>query len=45
MVEVVLIIDPSLDTTNISSIAVPASNSKWSGGVLVGNDKIYGIPY
>ena len=44
MAEVVLIIDPSMDIADISSITGLGTGYKWSDGVLVGNGKVYGIP-
>jgi hypothetical protein len=40
----VLIIDPASDTTDTSTLTVPAGAGKWTGGVLAPNGKIYGIP-
>ena len=42
----VLIIDPSTDTVDTSTISVSVSRStyKWMGGALAGNGKIYCFP-
>jgi hypothetical protein len=50
MTESVLIIDPGANTVDVTSITRlgglgGADASKWSGGVLAENGKIYGIPY
>eukprot|EP01051_Picozoa_sp_SAG22_P024038 SAG22_NODE_6479_length_849_cov_0.740000_1_plen_273_part_10 len=42
--EQVLIIDPSTDTADTSSITGVSVGNKWVGGVLAGNGKIYGMP-
>eukprot|EP01052_Picozoa_sp_SAG31_P079149 SAG31_NODE_38751_length_293_cov_1.572165_1_plen_92_part_10 len=41
----VLIIDPTTDTADTSTIVGLSGSYKWAGGVVAGNGKIYGMPH
>eukprot|EP01052_Picozoa_sp_SAG31_P030790 SAG31_NODE_3191_length_4571_cov_2.395572_1_plen_1228_part_10 len=44
MSEAVLIIDPTDDTADMTTMVGLSGDHKWEGGVLAGNGMIYGIP-
>ena len=43
--KIMVIIDPTTSTADTNAIVgLPSGTRKWSGGVLGGNGKVYGIP-